>query len=533
MKKVKVLFFTADPRLGRPGGEPLELAEDLRQIRRHVRQARYGHRLVFDPHGAARADDLIDLLENTDAQVVHFSGHGGEEGLQLVGRGGQRPHLVDAAALKRLFRTGHGAVRLAVLSACSSEAEAQAIADVVGCAIGTLTEIGDDAAITFNSRFYQAIANGHAVHHAHEKACAALQVHRIPKREYPRVFVRDSRADLADLVLVKTHRIVPSRMAAAVVAFVLTSAMVRIPPRPVLPELTASDVACGAVSPVSGIRSPAGGGAAASERPGEPMGAAATLANAKAFYQARNYDEAAHAFEQAAQAGNGEAMGCLGYMYLSGRGRDPQPATGIEWLRRAASEERDAHGMYALAMAYLNGHGGDRVEHLADDWLEKAAAQDYAEAMRSLGILHQAKMNDSSYRQALDWYRKALNAGSVDARVDIGRMYEWGLAVRRNPAEAYRWYHSAAVARSPHGMLAVGKSYEKGVGVPQDYAQAMRWYRKAAKAGSAEAMNSMGVLYENGLGVRKSRGKAIRWYEHAAQAGSPLAKGNLAALGRD
>jgi TPR repeat protein len=528
MRKVKVLFFTADPRLGRPGGEPLELDEELRQIRYHVRQARHGRRLVFEPHGATRPDDLIDLLEKTDARVVHFSGHGGNAGLVLVGRGGQRPHPVDAAALGNLFRTYHGPIRLAVLSACSSRKEAQAIADVVGCAIGTSSEISDKAAITFSSRFYRAVANGYSVQRAFDEACLALQVHNVPKSEYP-VLVSRKGVDPADLVLVKTLRIVPRRAATAGAAFVLTFLAIvsDIFAKDVLPELTASDIACGAGSP-TGVKS-----AAASETPSPPAGAEASLATAKAFYHARNYAEAIPAFTQAAEAGNGEAMGCLGYMYLKGRGMKPQPATGIAWLRQAARGERDPHGMYALAMAYLNGEGVDPAEYRAEDWLRKAAEKGYPEAMRSLGSFYQHKMNDSSYQKALIWYEKAIKAGSVDAMVDLGLMHEFGWAGRSDKVAAFTWYRSAARAGSARGMLAIGQSYHKGVGVPQDYKKAMIWYRRAARAGSAEAMNSIGVLYENGLGVWKSRGKAIRWYERAAQAGSKLAKGNLAELGRD
>ena len=528
-RKVKVLFFTADPRLGRPNGEPLDLDEELRQIRYHVRQARYGHRLVFEPHGAARADDLIDMLENNDARVVHFSGHGGNAGLVLVGRGGHRTHPVDAAALGKLFRTYQGPIRLAVLSACSSRNEAQAIADVVGCAIGTSSEISDKAAITFSSRFYRAIANGHSVQRAFDEARLALQVHNVPEPEYP-VLVCRTGVDPADLVLVKTLRIVPHRTVTAAAAFVLTFLAIAsdVFAKDVLPELTASDIACGAASP-TGVKS-----AAASGTPSPSTGSEAPLANAKAFYQARNYAEAIPAFIQAAEAGNGEAMGCLGYMYLKGRGMNPQPATGIAWLRQAARGERDPHGMYALAMAYLNGEGVDAAEHLAEDWLLKAAQErSYPEAMRSLGSFYQHKMNDSSYQKALMWYGKAVKAGSVDAMVDLGMMYEFGRGIRPDKAAALTWYRSAAHAGSARGMFAVGQSYHKGAGVARDYKEAMVWYRKAACRGSAEAMNSVGVLYENGLGVWKSRGKAVRWYERAAQAGSPLAKGNLAALGRD
>lgn len=533
MRKVKVLFFAADPRLGRPGGVPLELAEDLRQIKRLVRQARYGHRLVFDPHGAARADDLIDLLQDTDAEVVHFSGHGGESGLMWVGRGGEGPHPVDAAALKRLFRTGHGAVRLAVLSACSSQAEAQAIAHVVGCAIGTLHPIGDDAAITFNSRFYQAIANGYSVYRAHEKACAALQVHRIPQREYP-VLVSRKDVDPANLVLVRASRVVPRRVVAATAACLLTTVVIvtDVFGSDVPPEPTVSDIACGAEPPVDGTLEnvlPV----ASSTMPDDPDGVAEELATAREFYRARNYESAIPAFERAAEGGNGEAMMCLGIIHMYGRGVSPQPEVGFEWVHRAATKERDAHAMYALAVAYLNGIGTDRRAHLAKDWFVKAAEKNHAEAMRSLGSMYLQEKSDSSYHLALEWFRKAIDAGSVDAPVDVGLMYERGLGVAPNPGEALRRYRSAAQAGSRRGMFAIGQSYEKGVGLSRDYRKAMAAYRKAAAAGSAEAMNSIGGLYLRGLGVRASRGKAIRWYERAAQAGSPLARGNLKALGRD
>jgi TPR repeat protein len=525
MRKVKILFFTADPSLGRPGGQALQLPEDLRQIMRRVREARYGHRLVFEPHGAARADDLIDLLADTDAQVMHFSGHGGNAGLVFVGRGGHHPQPVDAAALKQLFSIGHGSVRLAVLSACSSHEEAQAIAEVVGCAIGTLNDIADDAAITFNSRFYQAIANGDSVQRAYIKARTALQVHRVPESEYPRVFHRKN-VDPAKLVLVKTYRPLRRRVAAAASACVVT-ATVMAWPKSVPRELTVSDIACGAV-----LRS-GGGKAAGSATPADADGVAERLAEAKAFYGARKYDAAASAFEEAAEAGDGEAMGCLGYMYLAGRGMDTQPATGIEWLRNGAREKRDPHAMYALAHAYLNGIGVDRAEFRAREWFEKASEKGYAEAMRSLGQLHQHKMNDSSYQQALALYERAVTAGSVDAKVDLGAMYEFGRGVSRDGAAAFRLYQSAANLGSPLGMFAVGQSYQKGVGVPQDYHQAMTWYLKAADAGSASAMNSVGILYDNGLGVRKSHAKARRWYKCAEKAGSTLAKGNLGAFERD
>lgn len=530
MRKVKILFFSADPIHDRKDGRELQLPEELRRIRKAVRLSRYGKRLDFETHGAARANDLIDLLADTDAEVVHFSGHGGPKGLGFASTNGLYRHRVDAPALKGLFQDHPGCVRLVVLASCTSVSQAQAIADVVGCAIGTIDNISDDAAIVFNSRFYQAIGNGHSAGRAFHEAKTALQVHNVPQNEHPRLFHAE-RVDPNALVLVKVRRWVRSRIVAAAISCAATAAAVIIlDSLPVPPELTASDIACGAEAPTEGIR-PLARTAATTESPSTAPGPAAALANAKALYRARNYPAAFAKFEEAA-GGSGEAMGCLGYMHMAGRGVPPAYATGFGLIHEAAVEERSPHAMYALAVAYLTGDDEENRTRWAPYWFREAARHGFAEAMRSLGSLARQEENDSSYRAALEWYTNAVRAGSVDAWVDIGSMHEQGQGVPKDAAAALRHYHAAANARSARGMFAVGQCYEKAVGVARDYDEAMDWYRRAARAGSADAMNSIGVLYARGLGVRRSRGQAIRWYTRAAQAGSPLAKGNLAALGR-
>jgi ATP-dependent protease ClpP protease subunit len=59
----------------------------------------------------------------------------------------------------------------------------------------------------------------------------------------------------------------------------------------------------------------------------------------------------------------------------------------------------------------------------------------------------------------------------------------------------------------------VGIMYEKGVGVAQDSAQAAAWYLKAAEHGDVDAAYALGVLYETGTGVAKSADEARKWYD--------------------
>ena len=62
-------------------------------------------------------------------------------------------------------------------------------------------------------------------------------------------------------------------------------------------------------------------------------------------------------------------------------------------------------------------------------------------------------------------------------------------------------------------QLNVGILYEKGLGVPQDHAEAARWYLKAAQQGDTEAQFYLGALYETGTGVAQDLQLARKWFE--------------------
>jgi TPR repeat protein len=65
-------------------------------------------------------------------------------------------------------------------------------------------------------------------------------------------------------------------------------------------------------------------------------------------------------------------------------------------------------------------------------------------------------------------------------------------------------------------MRNLGLLYENGLGVTKDAAEAARWYQKAADAGDALGMVNLGSMYENGTGVTKDAAEAARWYRKAA-----------------
>ena len=77
-----------------------------------------------------------------------------------------------------------------MLDACFSRPQAEAITEVIDCAIGMKRAIGDQAAITFAASFYRAIGFGHSVRAAFDQGKTALMLQGIPEVDTPELLVR-------------------------------------------------------------------------------------------------------------------------------------------------------------------------------------------------------------------------------------------------------------------------------------------------------------------------------------------------------
>jgi hypothetical protein len=57
----------------------------------------------------------------------------------------------------------------------------------------------------------------------------------------------------------------------------------------------------------------------------------------------------------------------------------------------------------------------------------------------------------------------------------------------------------------------LGDIYQDGIFVKQDFAEAARWYLKAAEQGHEKAQYSLGIMYRKGLGVSRDEDEAAKW----------------------
>lgn len=154
----------------------------------------------------------------------------------------------------------------------------------------------------------------------------------------------------------------------------------------------------------------------------------------------------------------------------------------------------------------------------------------YGAAQYALGVVYQKGIGvPVDLAQASAWYRKAAEQGHPAAQAWLGNSYLEGGGVPRDWAEALQWYRRAADQGNPAGQVGLGTMYDRGMGVPQDQGQAVQWYRRAAEQGLADAQYSLGLAYVTGDGVVKDLVQAVEWIRKAADQGLAVAQFHLAA----
>lgn len=197
MGQIRVLIVSANP----SGTSPLKLDEEVREIETKIRAAEHRDDVELITKWAARPDDLLQALNEHSPHVVHFSGHGSptDEIILLDKLGASKP--VSKEALVSLFRTLKDNIRVVVLNACYSRAQAQAITGEIDCAIGMRRAVGDAAAIAFAAAFYRAVGFGRSVQDAFNQGITSLLLEGIREENTPELLVR-SGVDARSVVLV-------------------------------------------------------------------------------------------------------------------------------------------------------------------------------------------------------------------------------------------------------------------------------------------------------------------------------------------
>src|SRR5262245_39963958 len=120
--------------------------------------------------------------------------------------------------------------------------------------------------------------------------------------------------------------------------------------------------------------------------------------------------------------------------------------------------------------------------------------------------------------------RAGAEAGDASAQYLLGRIYHNGAGgVAADLAEAARWYRKAAEAGLVQAQVALGFALVKGEGVAANQQEAARWLLRAAEQGDHLAQLQIAEMYASGQGVPANEAEAIRWNQALVDAGGTFA----------
>lgn len=207
------------------------------------------------------------------------------------------------------------------------------------------------------------------------------------------------------------------------------------------------------------------------------------------------------------------------------------------------------------AFAQFYGTGGNKAE--AVTMFEQAATRGDVASMVFLGDAYEAGDGVVANRQtAIDWYVKAIAAGSQDAAARLAKLaaapsaapepaatpkaaaapepepeadapdatalFNEGFALfdfdSKDNSEAVDILVEAADAGSTDAAGWLAYIYKNAVGLPKsDYVKARKYGLQAAEAGDAASMVVLAQLYGSGQGGKKSSKEYLFWMEKAAE----------------
>lgn len=269
----------------------------------------------------------------------------------------------------------------------------------------------------------------------------------------------------------------------------------------------------------------------------------------------RDFKKAVELYRRAAEMGERHAQRELGLLMMNGALGPKDPAGGAALILKAA-EQNDQDSQCRVAHFYDEGlgfpqsmldagvwfsiclEGYDYPSRKADFELaaripkvnaDSAYKAEFVKRIRSLELkmlvaerpadLLLVGTANGDIPGAVSALRALADGGDPWAQTEMALVYDTGITVPRDSAEAVRWYQAAAAKRYGPAEEALARWYEEGKGVPRDLAVSREWLVKAAEDGERTAQYKLGRLYVTGDGMPKDDSAAHQWFLKAAEQG--------------
>lgn len=202
-------------------------------------------------------------------------------------------------------------------------------------------------------------------------------------------------------------------------------------------------------------------------------------------------------FSDLLQSGNGKQLFDMAAAYASGNGVTADASRARRSMERAAELGYPA-AMRGLGRYNETGFGGPMDGKAAEKWYQQAAKQGEVDAYADIARMYIAGEAVAPDPTKANFYiEKGLESGSIKAK------YLKAATLVDNPAtqsEALRYLGEAAKEGDADAQQLLGRLYNEGKGITKDPQKALEWARAAAENGSVTAKRDIAnyLLKESG-----------------------------------
>ncbi len=211
--------------------------------------------------------------------------------------------------------------------------------------------------------------------------------------------------------------------------------------------------------------------------------------------------------------------------FLHGRGVEKNPATALEYFKKAA-ELGSIEAPAAIGYFYTAGLAVEKDDVKAAEWFQKGSEKGSAVAKFNLGRFYlDNKGGLSSYEKGIALMEEAAASDLPEAHAALAEIYFLGLNSELKPDydKAVPHVNAAADRGEVAAINMLGVMKQKGLGLDLDTKGAEQCFRTAAMKGDFKAQSNLGHLLNPQSKNRTRRIEAAGWLIIAASQNEPLA----------
>jgi len=225
----------------------------------------------------------------------------------------------------------------------------------------------------------------------------------------------------------------------------------------------------------------------------------------------QDFAKAMELFQKAAAAGNAKAQADLAADYLAGKSMAINPTLAGEWFEKAAQA---GHGPAQIQLGILCIQARGRRQDIAAGikWIETASRSGHpVSAKNAKDLLARLKKFPPSLVRDIDRLIEKAKAGDLKSQTRLAKSHQTGDGVRMDLKEATRWLRHAARQGDGESCYRLGGYLLLDQGDQRDAEQAARLWRLASALGYSGAQVDFAVMCAKGDGIPRSLKEAYYW----------------------